>query len=1166
MSMGMILILGCVFLIGQSASANTPAAPALEQFDEGDAPDGTNTLGMPMTAYPSVPARYPTVFTGAPPNGPSHMNISTYFLGFGVTAETEADSGPDADGVNNIQPAVDVADQDLKDDAFGSSMPNMSMFGHCQPIQLNYIVTVNTLPTSSGKAYVNLWMDWNRNGAWGGFGQCANGLANEWIVQNQIIPVTSLGTFNYTTPPFLAWVPPGTVVGPSWLRITISDTTASNDDGSGPPNRWALGETEDYLLPAGPPADVTPTPIVDPTHEPTMTPFIDPTNTPTVAPTVAPTKTPIIEPTMTPTKTPIVEPTMTPTKTPIVEPTMTPTRTPIVEPTVAPTKTPFPQFTPTPPPHGEVFSDLGDAPDTTNSTTSGMTAYVSAVVAQFPTVYNATAPYGPFHNDIRLFNLGRGVTGEKQADVGFDTDGVNNIVPPANIADQDRADDGLVSPRTFAGLKHCVPTKMTYTVTYNGSAPIKVFFNLWSDWNRNGAWGGATQCNGALSSEWAVQNQIITLAPGLNTFTSPAFLPWHAPGRAALWFRMTVSETPAALDNGSGPAGGWKFGETEDYFLSPDLGDAPDSLNSLLVPMKAYGWPWWAWAKFPTVYNRPPPFAPRGPLHQNLGVRYVLGNKLTAEGEADLGPDDDTVNNLVLGPRLSNQDRADDAFWAGVPTAASFKHCQPKNLNYRVTLPSSPPTSGSATAYVNIWIDYNRNGAWGGVKKCIDPTGTVRVANEWAVQNQPLTLTGPGVYNLTTPNFIPYAALWPRPMWLRITISNTPATAADGRGPVGGWEWGETEDYLLKGHTIFADISGTVKAADGAPLPNSVVHLFGTADAAGGSIPVLVGSTHTDDQGHYSFDELAPGSYTLLAMHQGFHPQWFNHVHEQGQATPIVLNGTPVANVNFDLVHPTPPPVHVITNGNVSYNPNGNFGVVLHRNEISDVTLVTTTDCITCPNGMTPTNPRMVVRYPGDPTNQLTLPLIWDPATNTYHVNLTVAMINSLLGPNHSVIEIYLVWECGNETIVKFVGRIEIIDPSGFITDIRTSQPISGATVTLYQVPEWSAKTSSADVDEDTCESNASRNGAWSQAAPQEQGVEADPSMSLMSPTASTQVTGPDGYYGWNVGPGCWYVVVSAPGYASRVSPVVGVPSAVTDLDIQLIQATSQLYLPIITK
>ncbi|HYF62390.1 MAG TPA: carboxypeptidase-like regulatory domain-containing protein, partial [Herpetosiphonaceae bacterium] len=127
--------------------------------------------------------------------------------------------------------------------------------------------------------------------------------------------------------------------------------------------------------------------------------------------------------------------------------------------------------------------------------------------------------------------------------------------------------------------------------------------------------------------------------------------------------------------------------------------------------------------------------------------------------------------------------------------------------------------------------------------------------------------------------------------------------------------------------------------------------------------------------------------------------------------------------------------------------------------------------------------------------------------------------------------------------------------------------PIKGATVTLYQVPEWSARTGPADTDENTCESNESRgNGAWSQAAPQEMGVQADSNISLMSPTASSQVTGADGYYGWDVGPGCWYVVVSAPGYASRVSPVVGVPSEVTDLDIQLIQATAKVYLPMVTR
>ena len=42
------------------------------------------------------------------------------------------------------------------------------------------------------------------------------------------------------------------------------------------------------------------------------------------------------------------------------------------------------------------------------------------------------------------------------------------------------------------------------------------------------------------------------------------------------------------------------------------------------------------------------------------------------------------------------------------------------------------------------------------------------------------------------------------------------------------------------------------------------------------------------------------------------------------------------------------------------------------------------------------------------------------------------------------------------------------------------------------------------------------------------------------------------GYYGWDVAPGCWYLRVSAPGYEAMTSPVVGVPTAVTDLDLAL--------------
>ena len=1191
LAIGLVMLVSSVFWLGRSpvaarttASGNpAPLGQGGEPFDEGDAPDETNTLGLPMTTYGGTPAKFPTVFNGGLPNGPSHMNISTYFLGNGVTAETEADSGFDADGANNIQPAANIADADLADDAFYLGLPSMAAFGHCQGIQLPYRVTATAAVPASTKAYVNVWIDWDRSGAWGGGNMCGQQtFAKEWAVQNQIITLTGPSVYNLSTTPFLAWVPPGVARNSVWLRITVSNTPATNDDGRGPPNRWQFGETEDYLLPQEPTQE-TPTPTAHSDITPTKTPINDITPTATSTPqsgviTSTPTSTPGSDITPEPTKTPINDITPTATSTPqsgviTSTPTSTPGSdiTPTATNTPEATKTPIIPITPTATPaQGEAVFDLGDAPDSTNSSVSGMTTYISAVPARFPTVYNAVAPFGPLHRDTRLFNLGPAVTNEQQADTGFDTDGVRNIVPPSNTADQDRADDGLLRPRTMAGLPHCVPTVMAYTVQYNGTGTRQVFFNMWADWNRNGAWGGAMECQNVLAKEWAVNNQVITLVPGLNTFTAPAFLPWHGSGRAALWFRMTVSDTAATADDGSGPALGWRFGETEDYFLSPDVGDAPDSQNSLLVPMRAYAWPWWVWAKFPTVYNRLPASAPRGPLHQNLGLPYVLGDKLSAEGEADVGADDDSINNLLLGPRTANHDRADDAFGSAVPTMNSFKHCQPQTLNYRVTVPSSPPPSGTTTAYVNVWIDWNRNGAWGGAKKCIGSDGLVRVANEWAVQNQPLSLTGPAVYNLTTPAFTPYAAQWPRPSWLRISISNTPATHADGRGPNGGWTWGETEDYLLKAGPIHGEISGTVHALDGAVLPNTFVHVFGYTVtnplSATGSL-VLVGTTTTDEQGNYSFDDLAPGSYSVVALHNGFRPQWFDHTHEQAAATPIVVTGGSVATANFDLHPPTPPLVGVATGGVVSYNNDGQFVVRIGRLTPTTVSLIVPSGCITCPNNVVPSNPRLVVRYPGSPAALLTLPLTLNPISNTYNITLTVAMLNALFSPNHSVVELYLMWDCGATTITKFIGRIEIIDPSGFVTNIATGAPIEGATVRLYHVPEWRAKTDPTDDDLDTCESNESRIGApWSQPAPTEQGIVADGNLVLMSPDVGSQTTGADGYYGWNVGPGCWYVVASAPGYTTRVSPVVGVPSAVTDLDIQLIEIRSQVFLPFVNR
>lgn len=210
--------------------------------------------------------------------------------------------------------------------------------------------------------------------------------------------------------------------------------------------------------------------------------------------------------------------------------------------------------------------DLGDAPDSSNSYGVPMSAYPSGILAKFPTVYVAgSPPYGPLHHNLeRRYHLGPAVTGEKEADIGFDADGVHNLYPPADAKDMDRADDGIVT----VSLPDCSPGSVTYTVTVPLGAPAgSAFVNLWFDWDRSGAWGGTFSCPGGSAPEWAVQNQVITLpGPGVYTFTTPPFLSWNTAANLCLWWRITLSDGPATAADGSGPAGGYKYGETEDYY------------------------------------------------------------------------------------------------------------------------------------------------------------------------------------------------------------------------------------------------------------------------------------------------------------------------------------------------------------------------------------------------------------------------------------------------------------------------------------------------------------------------------------------------------------------------------------------------------------------------
>jgi hypothetical protein len=224
-----------------------------------------------------------------------------------------------------------------------------------------------------------------------------------------------------------------------------------------------------------------------------------------------------------------------------------------------------------------------------------------------------------------------------------------------------------------------------------------------------------------------------------------------------------------------------------------DLGDAPDSTNHTAGgTMTAYplGGPLGTQANFPTVFD-PATGAPQGPIHWYPRADAWLGPWATIEVDADQTPDEDGVTNIDPPNDMPDQDGADD----GLLYPVDLKDCQSTVISYSVTVaPGAPPV----TRFVNLWLDYNRDGDWADSHTCTQAND----APEWAVQNQPVVL-GPGTWVVQTPTFLPYNKNEDDPIWLRISIADMPAPRdpasgiVDGQGSPNGYWYGETEDYYI---------------------------------------------------------------------------------------------------------------------------------------------------------------------------------------------------------------------------------------------------------------------------------------------------------------------------------------------------------------------------------
>jgi hypothetical protein len=351
-----------------------------------------------------------------------------------------------------------------------------------------------------------------------------------------------------------------------------------------------------------------------------------------------------------------------------------------------------------------VDADLGDAPDSSNSVAGAvMSTYPGNVTANFPTVYLAgSPPYGPLHLRPRdMFFLGKWVSLEKEADIGPDEDVVNNLDPVGNIANQDSVDDGLELP---IAMPSCQDTTLNYTVTVTAAAPVPAYVNVWCDWNRDGDWDDELVCpDGSVVPEWVVQNDMPLLpGPGTYMFTSPPFRSWHPAGGETdpLWLRITIAEQPwqpivaGPAVGGAGPAGGYEYGETEDYYIEPreqptpakyDWGDAPDS-------EEAPGYPTLA------VHN--------GARHIPVGP--WLGDAADApDSEADGQPDLHALGDDMNG--------SDDENGVSIPTLVQG---QPAVATVEVN---------GGGGVLQAWIDFDADQVWESTEKIFDgflPDGT----------------------------------------------------------------------------------------------------------------------------------------------------------------------------------------------------------------------------------------------------------------------------------------------------------------------------------------------------------------------------------------------------------------------------------------------------------
>ncbi|CAG0927934.1 hypothetical protein TFLX_00709 [Thermoflexales bacterium] len=791
--------------------------------DLGDAPDSTNHVGITNTAYPGVAGRFPTVWAGTPitqPAGPRHANqTGEGWLGDFLSRESEADTGPDEDGVNNIlNGGANNANNDRGDDGWRN---RMATFDHCEQTTLKIRVS-KALTATLNKMYLNVWFDGTHDGDWNDHGPCLPEgeelqiPATEWIVQDYIVDLTGItpGGFADIT------LNTETVLNTSsyqahWMRFMLSEAravqSASNRaDGRGPHpvnGSYQFGETEDALQRPQPPGE-----------DGTL----------------------------------------------ILEKQVLNAGTPVDYGGIVTYRIRLRHAGGSQPLQAEIRDEL-EFPQHVlpHIDNQGNVVYVdvsSPTGGAAPLQAKLKLAGGAFPSQLITWRGALAPDSEVMLD--FDV----HVHPLCGALQQTETIDNIARARPIGGslitdtvsfIAKCpgydednIEVAWGHVLTYTNVLTLTDYKGGGDNSGDSGTVGRILHNGHSFTVTLGLTHELSTNLPNSPTITFPKLQKVTlGPGvtRTLDYFidftdlvenelELTEDLTVVARQNfcilpGENVAAcpdGQLFpqlvghGAPLTITVSPhDLGDAPDSTNHAGAAMTAYPA---VQANYPTVFD-PALGQPIGPMHLHPRP-FHLGQNVSREAEADGGPDEDPLNNIVPAANDPNNDRFDDGI---NPNVWALSHCQTRVIPVRVFI--SPQAVNwfqqqDIPAYLNLWLDGNRDGDWADGFNCPpEQAGVEHIVIDRAINVGAL---GAGVHTINvTTGLLPWpTALAQQPAWVRVTLSERPSNKTlnfgginygDGRGYGLPFHTGETEDY-------YAHPEGVVGAG-----PDMAVRLKGDA-------------------------------------------------------------------------------------------------------------------------------------------------------------------------------------------------------------------------------------------------------------------------------------------------------------------------------------------------